>query len=237
MTTRTRLGKRQVKTIIKGIGFQVLEATRKDNMARVRQLNQDLHELVQRGGYSYADGTKGSKRQAAKAVRLYRRAREHAMGLFDALKEKIERCSCPPSSHDIGLRLEVRDVDMSGASQILQHYESDIREGGLHFRTFIAIQNPETGGDWREVDVELLEQDQYTIEVLEDYTNEASYEASSANILEESSTTRNNRDQFNSALLEPRIPLTSDEESRYEAVTLVLNNPNANPPQKDRIVL
>lgn len=135
----------------------MLKDIRSDNVLRVRNINADLEKLLDKG--SRTDSGTNTKRQAAKAVKLYHRVRKQACGLFSIFKDKLEppACSCA-ESHSVGLRMDLRDVDktISGFNEDDSspwNHEKD----PLKFRTFITLTAFEFNNEWREADVELEE--------------------------------------------------------------------------------
>ncbi|KAI5806084.1 hypothetical protein EDC01DRAFT_626183 [Geopyxis carbonaria] len=130
--------KKQAKKFITIIRFSVLSTLRKEKMAEVRQRNTDLESLSLRGCKSLDDHV-GSKYQAAATVKFYLKVQKHAKNLLTVLKEKlaVPACSCM-LPHDAVLQLEFRS-----------HKKKDMR-----FRTFISFKEPPIDHNWREVDVE-----------------------------------------------------------------------------------
>lgn len=87
------------------------------------------------------------------AIQFYGHVRRHAIGLFEALKEKLDpaarQCGCA-TPHDAGLQLELRDIDAPASRELVVTKNST----NLRFRTFVSVDISEKGHRWYAMDVE-----------------------------------------------------------------------------------
>lgn len=131
----------------------MLKEIRSEKIQRVRNINDDLASHILQG--TRTDEGTNTKRQAAKAVKLYQRVRKQACDLFSIFRDKLDPSACQcAENHGVGLRMELRDVGktISGFDKGLDplwNYEKD----PLKFRAFITLTF-DSGNEWRETDIE-----------------------------------------------------------------------------------
>ena len=125
----------------------MLDKTRREKIARLRELNMDLESLALRGRVTSDDGV--ARRGKAATIELYRQVHEHAIALYNVFREKLRPPCCPcPTAHDSGLLLDTRERD-----------EESRTKSGIRFRTVVSVQDALAKGSWREVDIEPITAD------------------------------------------------------------------------------
>lgn len=133
----------------------MLKEMRSESVVRVRNINTDLATLVLSG--ARMDSGANTKRQAAKAVKLYHRVRKQACDLFSVFKDKLEPSTCLcAGNHNVGLRMDLRDIDksISGFDQDATPIWNSEKDP-LRFRTFITLTAFDSNNEWREADIQL----------------------------------------------------------------------------------
>lgn len=131
--------------------FHVMEDIHKNCLEQATKINTRLQLLIKTG--SHGETSTGRNRQAAKTIKFYHTIRQQAIGLYSALKERLEPPSCYCAApHETGLRLDIRDFDMRTD---LDFIPSSITKSPIRFRAFLTIHlSGARAPTWQAIDVE-----------------------------------------------------------------------------------
>lgn len=126
-------------------------------MLKIRQINDDLRDLILDWGRPSANGI-GKTRIAAKAISTYQKVQKQAAELCKIVKEKLDASGCKcEEAHSVTLRLDVRDL--YGAKTCYESGFFDEFQSPIKFRTFISINEEKLGKTWRGIDFELHDEE------------------------------------------------------------------------------
>ncbi|KAF8417854.1 hypothetical protein EV426DRAFT_621333 [Tirmania nivea] len=122
-----------------------------EKLTRIHRLNENLDKLV--NGAQFQLSFKTTHTKVVNAAQHYKRMRDHAKMIHDALKEKLETSTCGCSHHSANLRLQMRYIgkpnrgDKDAQSQSLS----------MRFSVIFAIAMAEQENRWRNVELERIE--------------------------------------------------------------------------------